>query len=345
MLAVPPSVCSLSSSPVSSFGASSLFSTVSNSTAPSAPDGTALAQHQAQPPPALDPSAKAASIRLPAYLPAPPHAPEDVDLSALTVDDELEGAPVGFAVGKLRSVGSNLLNFCTATTLHIPPGPSLPQYLRCTFPPVAAPSPVYLPSHVLAIKAADSSRTLLLAAHGLLWASSSRALSLLSARPEKQGPHPSLPAVERPLPSASDPEGTAFLPVLELSIASSKAFPLLQGWVYLRSPSLLLSSLLPSPPSAPSSLSHLLNPSFASSVPSTPEALTQTLAAVSSRALLESVHLVHGLWSTAVALEVADDQFWRVLAFAWKVLVAALALRERQRRRMAATPTTSDDEE
>ncbi|GAA5905125.1 hypothetical protein JCM6882_000386 [Rhodosporidiobolus microsporus] len=361
-LAVPaPSACgSFASSPVSS-APSSLFSKESYSTAASVHDLEPLPLHHA-PPPAVDPSVKAASIRLPLQLPVPPEPLEEVELSSLVVDDELEGAPVGFAVGKLRSLGPSLLNATTSTCLHIPPGPTLPPYLPCTLPPLASPaaaSPVYLPSHILAIRSSDSPRTLVLPVHGLPWAAASPSLSILSSRPEKQPAHPNLPSSPRPYPSAGDADGDAYLPVVDLELPSSSAFPFLQQWVYLRSPSLLLSSLLPTPPSSPSpvvsapaSLSHLLNPSPPptssptplASLPSTPEALSQTLAAVPSLTLLNHVHRVHGLWQDAVALQISDEDLWTVMGVAWRILVAALALRERERRRRENTPPSSDEE-
>ncbi|GAA6021487.1 hypothetical protein JCM10207_005775 [Rhodosporidiobolus poonsookiae] len=346
---------SFTSSPISSCAAS-LFSLSSFSTDASSLDADAQPLHFAPPPPALNPQQKALSIRLPLHLPLPPDEPVEVDTSALIVNDELEGAPVGFAVGKLRSLGASLLKTTSATCLHIPPGPTLPAYLRCT-PPDIAPesSPVLLPSHVLAIRSNDSPRTLLLPVHGLLWASSSSALALLSSRPEKQPAHPSLPSAPRPTLSAEDEaQGAAYLPVVELNLPSSAAFPLLQGWVYLRSPQLLLSSLLPqpsssgsSPPPAPPTLSHLLNPAppspTSASLPS-PTSLTQSLArAVPSQTLLSHVHLVHSLWQDAVALQIGDEDLWKVMGAAWQILVAALALRERERR-ARTTPPSSDEE-
>ncbi|GAA6039335.1 hypothetical protein JCM8097_002803 [Rhodosporidiobolus ruineniae] len=350
----PPSVCgSFASSPASS-APSSLFSKTSYATANSDADLEPLPLGQAAPAAARDPS----KIRLPLHLPLPPDDLAEVDLSSLVVDDELEGAPIGFAVGKLRSLGPSLLKATTSTCLHIPPGPALPPYLRCTVPflPDSSSSSAYLPSHILAIRSADSPRTLLLPVHGLLWASASPALDILSARPEKQPPHPSLPTVARPVPSLGDNESTAYLPVIDLNLPSSAAFPSLQGWVYHRSPALLLSALLPSPtsspaarPSPPSSLSHLLNPepSPAKEAPgsfSSPQHLTQSLSLLPAQTLLKHVHLVHGLWQNVVALQIADEELWKVMGVAWQILVAALALRERERRRLAATPTTSDEE-
>lgn len=243
----------------------------------------------------------------------------------------------------------------TSTCLHIPPGPTLSQYLRVSSPDSSPPVPsIYLPSHVFAIHSSDSPRTLLLPVHGLLWAASSAHLGILSSRAEKQPAHPSLPSTPRPQ------DGQVHLPVVELTLPSSSAFPLLQGWVYLRSPSLLLSALLPQPPaspataattitsSPPSSLSHLLNPSCPERTPSapatppqTPEELTRALASLPSLVLLRHVHLVHGLWQDTVALGVWDEELWRAMGVAWRILVAALALKERSRR--MASPASGDE--
>lgn len=280
-----------------------------------------------------------------------------------------------------------MLRSTTETVLYSPSGPQLPQYLRCALPARlrASASPSCMrPSHILGIRSTDSTRTLLVPVHGLLFAAHCPPLEILSSAPEKQPAHPSLPTVPRPRSSSScEGEGQEVeLPIIEVNVPSSSAFPLLQGWIYLRSSSLLLSSLLPAgatdsvpppPPRRPtrpapsssssssssSSLSHLLNPqdeptsSFeeeeederndVDSVsrrrlgrpPSSSEALTHALANVPSSLLLKHVHLVHGLWGNVVCLGVSpesDAPLWNTMAFAWKILVAALALKERNRK-------------
>ncbi|GAA5951101.1 hypothetical protein JCM21900_005724 [Sporobolomyces salmonicolor] len=346
-LSFAPSVCgSLSSSQSST--ASSLYSKCTYSTALSSPDLEPVPVQLARPAPLLDATTKASLIHLPLHLPAPPEPFPDV-AGDLILDDELEGAPLGFVVGKLRSLGPSLLRATTATCLHIPAGPSLPQYLRCSLPPLTNCTSAYFPSHVLAIRSSDSPRTLLLPVHGLLWAASSTPLSILSSQPEKRPAHSSLPNVARPPVSAADEANrTTHLPVIDLNLPSSSAFPFLQGWIYLRSPSIILSALLPplplpapSPSRAPPSLSRLLNPEPVSAPPQpeTPGAMTVALSALSSRILLKHVHLVHGLWSNTVALQISDDELWKTMGLAWRILVAALALRERERRRRTTTPT------
>lgn len=239
--------------------------------------------------------------------------------------------------------GSSLLSSTSSTCLHIPSGPTTGPYLRCSFPPTRGPVPsVYLPSHVVAIRSSDSPRTLLLPVHGLLWAAASPLLSFLSSRPEKQPPHRSLPTTSRP-PTVFEGETTIeALPVVELRLPSSAAFPLLQGWVYLRSPPVLLSALLPAPPkehepavTSSSSIARLLNPAPSektATVPPTPESLTVALSTLPSATLLRHIQLVHGLWQDAVALQVGDDQLWQAMGLAWRILVAALGRRDQQRR-------------
>ncbi|GAA5846637.1 hypothetical protein JCM9279_003390 [Rhodotorula babjevae] len=363
--APPATSCGSSTSSRPSTSASSFFSSAeSTSTAGSDYDLSPrpLPIHATLPP--LDPRAKAGTIRLPLQLPAPPTDLSEVDVSDLIVDDELQGAPVGFALGRLRQLGAELLTATTATCLHIPPGPTLAPYLQVSLPP-SSPHipPVYLPSHVFAIHSTDSPRTLLLPVHGLLWAATSTHLNILSSRPEKQPAHPSLPTQARPHGGSID--GAMHLPVIELTLPSSAAFPLLQGWVYLRSPSLLLSSLLPQPPPPapaaprspqPASLSHLLNPASpekrsppppAAPAPTpqhSPSDFTRALASLSSVVLLRHVHLVHGLWQDSVALQVGDEDLWRAMGVAWRILVAALALKEQERARRAASGEAGEHE-
>ncbi|GAA5904399.1 hypothetical protein JCM8208_004185 [Rhodotorula glutinis] len=358
--APPVTSCGSTTSSRPSTSASSIFSKDSASTAGSDDDLSPrpLPIHATLPP--LDSRAKAGTIRLPLQLPAPPTDLSEVDVSSLIVDDELQGAPVGFAVGRLRQLGAELLTATTATCLHIPPGPTLAPYLQVSLPPQSPPiPPVYLPSHVFAIHSTDSPRTLLLPVHGLLWAASSAHLNILSSRPEKQPSHPSLPLQARP-----HVDGAMHLPVVELTLPSSAAFPLLQGWIYLRSPSLLLSSLLPQPPtppptaapsSRPCSLSHLLNPSSpekrgpplptAPSPQQSPSDFTRALSSLSSVVLLRHVHLVHGLWQDTVALQVGDEDLWRAMGVAWRILVAALALKEQERTRRGPSPASGEEGE
>ncbi|GAA5903185.1 uncharacterized protein JCM6883_002722 [Sporobolomyces salmoneus] len=298
------------------------------------------------------PSLKASLIHLPLELPSPPDPLHEVG-EGLVLDEDLEGAPLGFVIHKLQTLGPELLKSTTDTVLYLPPGPTLPQWLRCRLPPLSSSSDnasCFRPSHILGIRSTDSDRTLLLPVHGLLFAAASPHLSILSSRPEKQASHPSLPTVPRPqIDSEAVAEAKADLPIIEINVPSSKAFPLLQGWIYLRSPSLLLQSLLPATPSSPrrrappSSLSHLLNPDEETPRPQTPEALTVALSQLPSSLLLQHVHLVHNLWGDVVCLGVSDEGLWKTMGLAWKLLVAALALKEKERKSRTPESEASSD--
>ncbi|KAL8283543.1 hypothetical protein RQP46_005646 [Phenoliferia psychrophenolica] len=263
------------------------------------------------------------SIHLPTRLPPPPHVAPDVDLSTLAVDPEFQGLPLGFVVAKLKTFGPDLLRAAATTVISIPDGPALPPYLPCTFAQNSLPSlpiPSENPSHILAIHSPDAPRTLLVPVHGLLWAAQSPGLAILSSSPQHQ-PSSTL------LPSTSAPTSSS-LPVLELSLPSTRAVPLLQSWIYLASPHLLLKSLLPALPTPPKSLSSLLNPA---PEPKTPAALAVALSHLPSATLLDRVALVHGLWQNTVALEISDELIWQTMGAAWSVLVAALGVQEQRR--------------
>lgn len=284
-------------------------------------------------------AARASSINLPSRLPAAPAPAPEVDLSALAVDPEYEGLPLGFVVAKLQSLGesrasgraecahadslrpgADLLRNATSTSIAIPAGPQLPPYLSCSLADKLTTLPCSRPSHILAIHAPDSPRTLLMPVHGLLWAAKSPGLSVLSSKPEHQVPSSLIPSTPPPTDSS--------VPVLELTLPSTRAVPLLQGWIYLASPQLLLASLLPTLPSPPASLSSILNPT---PEPTMPAAKAATLSHLPSRALLDSVALVHGLWQNTVALEISDKGLWATMGAAWNVLVGALAIQEQRR--------------
>ncbi|GAA5930942.1 uncharacterized protein JCM15063_002502 [Sporobolomyces koalae] len=299
------------------------------------------------------PSLKASLVHLPLHLPpAPEPLPEPS--RSLVLNDDLQGAPLGFVVHKMRSLGPQLLKTTSGTCLFIPPGPALPPYIRCGVPRLPSDvATIGRPSHILAIHSPDSPRTLLLPVHGLLFAACCPPLAILSSSVEKQPAHPSLPRSEfRPiLDQHALSQGHLDLPVVELNVPSSSAFPLVQGWIYLRSPSLLLSSLFPRSPTVPtrpnpseaSSLSRLLNPPLAPEwreAPDSPEALTISLSNLASSELLKHIHRVHDLWGVVVCLQLSDEELWKTMRLAWKILVAALALKERQR--MSRTTEAGD---
>lgn len=237
-------------------------------------------------------------------------------------------------------IGPELLTSAARTSLSLPLSSTLPPYLSCSIPSyVSNASPIHTPTHVLAVASSDSNQILLLPVHGLLFASISPLLSILSSKVESQPFHPSLPLslppfLRKPTIKLESIEGEERiqLPVVQITLPSSKSFPLLQSFIYTRSSTLLLSSLLPSPTSfSKASLFSILTPTAAS--------LSHTFSQQSSSLLLTKIHLVHGLWQNVVALEIGEDgsvmgkELWNVLRNAWLILVGALAIREAERKR------------
>lgn len=214
-----------------------------------------------------------------------------------------------------RDAGTSLLSAATSTVLHVPKTPSVPDWLECDLPPVAL-----APTHLLAISTSDQPRTLLVPVHGLLFAAQCEVLKILSSSPSRQRPHPALPQ----LPAPRAPDAPLSLPVVQLTLPSSQAFPIVQAWIYLNSPNQLLASLLPpsQPSPAPcSSLSNLLNPTALS--------LSQTISTLPRQRILHFVTLVHGVWQTVVALHMADERLWSTMRLAWRILVGACVLQQR----------------
>ena len=144
-----------------------------------------------------------------------------------------------------------MASVAAATSLHVPLGPEIPQWLPADVP-VHQRSPAHLaPTHLLAVTAPDAQRTLLLPVHGLLFAAMSRALSIISCAPHLQpsfGQHPNLPRRPAPQVVQHPPRPPSsrriMLPVVPLNMPSVAAFPLLQSWVYLRDPAVILAALV-----------------------------------------------------------------------------------------------------
>ncbi|KAM0756637.1 hypothetical protein T439DRAFT_352305 [Meredithblackwellia eburnea MCA 4105] len=302
----------------------------------------------------LDPNLKAGLLNLPTKLPKAPRDVPTVNLDQLILDESLRDVPVGYFLSKLKELGPTLLQSATRTSVVVPPSPSLPSHLTTVrSPPTSSGSPNSMeshinPSHILAIRGEDSDRVLLIPTHGLLWAAKSPGLSLLSCDPRHQPACQILPSTPPPTPD--------HLPVLEMNLPSILAFPLLQAYIYLEDPALLLNALIPpipdspangSPqPTAPRSLSHLLNPSppppwssispppsTKSPKPETARELSQRLAdEVSSKVLLERVTLCHGLWQNTVALEISDEVLWETMGRGWAILLSALGILDKRRR-------------
>lgn len=233
-------------------------------------------------------------------------------------------------------IGTELLKSCARTSFEVPLTSILPFYLSCT-PPQSS-SSTLRPSHIIAITSNDSDRILLLPIHGLIFASISPILSILSSKIDLQPFHPNLPNYlpeDYNTTKIIDRKKIVQLPVVHLSLPSSKAFPILQAFIYTRSSSLLLSSLLPKPLSSTSSttsssIQSILNPTSAS--------LSNSYSKLPPQILLEKIELIHGLWQNIVALEIGEEgndmgkELWSVLRVAWEILLGALVLRQSEGR-------------
>lgn len=210
----------------------------------------------------------------------------------------------------------------TTFELHVPDRTRLPPHLTFDNPPSKLDTKLFRPSHVLAIRSTDSTSTLLLPVHGLLWAASSPLLALISSVPHHQTVTPKLD-YRRP-PSLNS------IPVLVLNLPSTRAIRALQKWIYLAAPQPLLASLLPT----------LLAPQISSAILSNaPNNIALSISRLHRRSILDRVSLVHGLWQNVVALEIGDPELWKVMKIAWGVLVEALVLQKE--RRLGETAATS----
>ncbi|KDE04195.1 hypothetical protein MVLG_05356 [Microbotryum lychnidis-dioicae p1A1 Lamole] len=280
------------------------------------------------------PAFKARTVHLPLQLPASPRPLADVDCTTLVVDAELADVPIGYVLAQMRAMGALLLNAATHVSIEIPNALQLPAYLWATSDshriaselahsssrtPTCLPPP---PTHILAVRAPDVERVLLVPVHGLLFASRSSSLSILSSAPQFQPgfpDHPALPSSLTPTSADDNPDRIA-LPVVELKLPSAIAFPLLLTFIYTQNNSLLLSSLLPKPMGAASE---------AFSSPTTATELAEALRSCPEKLLLHRVSLVHALWQDAVALSINDKLLWATMRFAWAVLVGAMACQRR----------------
>ncbi|KAK4695488.1 hypothetical protein P7C70_g8542, partial [Phenoliferia sp. Uapishka_3] len=276
---------------------------------------------------------RSTSIRLPLHLPPRPLSTPDVELSALIVDPEFQDLPLGFVIAKLRELGPELLRATQLTHIDVPTSTHLPSHIRCSFPPPSftRSSAYLLPSHILAIRCSDVTRTLLLPVQGLMWAAMSPGLSLLSSspnRPSSNKKRPRSPATSTLCSAAELSAASSLLPVVQITLPSNASIRILQSYVTMASTSDLYTRLLPLPPSSPSTLANILNqPSHEV----TPSSLAIQLSQLPSKTLLDRVKIVHGLWQNVVALEITDEGMWEVMSNAWSILIAALALRDQRK--------------
>ncbi|GJJ16299.1 hypothetical protein Clacol_010596 [Clathrus columnatus] len=129
------------------------------------------------------------------------------------------------------------------------------------------------------------------------------------------------------------------LPVIPLCIPSPGTFPLLQAYLYTKRTDKLLGALIPAIPS----LSRMMSgpglgvshtqpsTSSASAFVASPADLSRQLsAAFLPNILLAATLRTHELWANIIALGIFDDNLWRAVNYAWKVLVGALEVAQMQ---------------
>lgn len=133
---------------------------------------------------------------------------------------------------------------------------------------------------------------------------------------------------------ASEERTTITLPVVSLCVPSPRTFTILEGYLYTKSGPDLLARLLP--PLPIDFLDHVQKPTpdditFApeDEIPPhmirTLEALGKRLRATFPvRVLLSHALNVHGVWMNVCALGIFDNNLWKILAVAWRVLMATL---------------------
>lgn len=198
--------------------------------------------------------------------------------------------------------GPALLQNALAARLSLPPtgshhqalSPPLPEVLSfdLNMPAYASPSSPFSlpPNYVLAVRPPPSSSSSsgasqagsLLPIHDLIYRATCAHLPPIPVR------SPSLP------PSA--------LPVISITLPSPSTLPLLNSFLYIQRPDILLSSLLHLPPLP------------AHATPRTRAELTTYLAqTMDLRALLERIGVVHQVWGNVCALGCADGLLWKAL--------------------------------
>lgn len=193
-------------------------------------------------------------------------------------------------------------------------------------------------SHILAIRSTNTGEVILQPIHGILFASISPVLSILSSRVEKQPLHSNLPyslPIEVTYPiNVGINKLALFLPVVKLDVPSIRAFVLLETYIYTRSSTGLIQSLLPIPPPPFGVDSVYTLPTMVKPSPT-------ALSFLSIQMLLESIQLIFDLWQIVIQLEIGENlaigyeqdpgtQIWRVMRYAWIKVVHGLVLKREQ---------------
>lgn len=171
-----------------------------------------------------------------------------------------------------------------------PPKSSLPKELEIILSDIASSSTSYPPTHMLAVHAASTPS----AASGSQ--QKPRQVTLFPTHSLVLAAHcanlPILPAGSAPIAASAT---TASVPVVPLCLPAPEAFPLLQSYLYTKSPSTLRGLF-----AAPSASEDAL--------------------VISRRAMM-----IHAMWRNACALGVVDTQLYDIIDSAWEGVVSALS--------------------
>ncbi|KAG8733181.1 hypothetical protein FRC11_008107 [Ceratobasidium sp. 423] len=217
------------------------------------------------------------------------------------IDPELQGVPVAFVRNRVCAISKEILEMlvtCVPTTALTNP---LPRTLDChVLHP--APEPSMLPTHYLVVynpRTPDQPGKLY-PAHSLVLAAQCAAL-------------PSFGSTTRELRD----DNTFTAPLLGLPLPAPNHFGPLYQFLHDHSANALLAALLPLPQPAFGRISLEID--------GITDRLAQALSDwLSLRALLSTLKTIHGVWANAAALHVDNDRLWKILGFAWRVLVAAV---------------------
>ncbi|KAF8710197.1 hypothetical protein RHS03_02446, partial [Rhizoctonia solani] len=217
------------------------------------------------------------------------------------IDPELGNIPVQFVRQRVCAMSKEILEMLTASVPRTPLAKPLPRTVECTVLD-PNPEPSMLPTHYLVVynpRSPDQPGKLF-PAHSLVLATQCAAL-------------PSFGSTTRELRH----DNTFTVPLLGLPLPAPNHFEPLYLFLHDHSANALLATLLPLPHSAFGRISleaHGIT-----------ERLSQALSHwLSLPVLLSALKTVHGVWANAAALHVDSDRLWKILAFAWRVLVAAV---------------------
>ncbi|CUA72250.1 hypothetical protein RSOLAG22IIIB_00915 [Rhizoctonia solani] len=249
----------------------------------------------------------------------PPVDVQPVQPRALAaIDPELDGVPVAFVRQSVCAMSKEILDMLVTCAPTSPLTNPLPRTLECTVHH-PSPEPSMLPTHYLVVynpRTPDQPGKLF-PAHSLVLATQCAAL-------------PSFGSTTRELRD----DDTFTVPLLGLPLPAPNHFGPLYTFLHDHSANALLAALLPLPQAAFGRISLETN--------GITGRLAQALSDwLSLRALLSTLKTIHGVWANAGALHVDNDRLWKILGFAWRVLVAAV---ERSAGPLAADSALSQDD-